>query len=132
MERHCYHSVTHTKLKIYIHRPIGHSPMCWWIGYTESCAQKYCEGKKNWGEQLQLALYFIRMTPSATTGFSPYMIVQGWELTRFYMKLLDEELKDMDISRWVGKKMEDIRDRVIIWCYGALKKHHQSFCTAKI
>ena len=66
-----------------------------------------------WHEITKLALYFIRMTPSSFTGFSPYMIVHGWEpaspLEVVKEGLLDEQMEDIDITSWVNENMERIQ-----------------------
>ena len=65
-----------------------------------------------WNEITTLALYFMRMTPSSVTGFSPYMIVHGWEpaspLEVVKEGLLQHKLEDMDIMTWVTENMERI------------------------
>ena len=40
---------------------------------------KHVEKKQDWPDLFPLALYFIRMTHTQTSGFSPYKIVHGWE-----------------------------------------------------
>ena len=65
-----------------------------------------------WNDITKLALYFMRMTPSSATGFSPYMVVHGWEpaspLEVVKEGLLDQNIKDMDITTWVKENMERI------------------------
>ena len=65
-----------------------------------------------WHEITKLALYFIRMTPSSATGFSPYMIVHGWEpaspLEVVKEGLLEESLEDVDVTTWVRENMERV------------------------
>ena len=65
-----------------------------------------------WHEITKLALYFMRMTPSSSTGFSPYMIVHGWEpaspLEVVKEGLLDENMDDIDITSWVRENMERV------------------------
>ena len=62
---------------------------------------KYFDGK--WPEMVQLALYFLRMTPNGSTGFSPYLIVHGWEpanpLEVLQQGWLEEELREMDMYK---------------------------------
>ena len=66
-----------------------------------------------WHEITKLALYFIRMTPSSATGFSPYMIVHGWEpaspLEVVKERLLEQSLEDVDITTWVKENMERVK-----------------------
>ena len=40
---------------------------------------KTIEAKGNWATVVPMALYFIRCTPSATTGISPFLATHGWE-----------------------------------------------------
>ena len=65
-----------------------------------------------WHEITKLGLYFMRMTPSSSTGFSPYMIVHGWEpaspLEVVKEGLLDENMDDIDITSWVRENMERV------------------------
>ena len=45
---------------------------------------KIVDKKGNWPEMVPVCLKFIRLTPNATTGFSPYMLTQGWEPSSSY------------------------------------------------
>ena len=83
--------------------------------------QKLSKTKQGfWHELTRLALYFMRMTPSSATGFSPYMVVHGWEpaspLEVVKEGLLEETLEDIDITSWVKENMEridSITDKVV-------------------
>ena len=73
--------------------------------------------KRNRIDLVLLALYFIRMTPTQTSGFSPYKIVHREPSSPVDWLYQDEDLKELDILQWVKKNMEvvqDIRDRVTI------------------
>ena len=65
-----------------------------------------------WQEITRLALYFMRMTPSSSTSFSPYMVVHGWEpaspLEVVKEGLLQENFEDIDITTWVRENMERV------------------------
>ena len=65
-----------------------------------------------WNEITTLALYFMRMTPSSSTGFSPYMVVHGWEpaspLEVVQEGLLRQNLEDIDVMTWVKENMERV------------------------
>ena len=70
---------------------------------------------------VQLALYFLRMTPNGSTGFSPYLIVHGWEpaspLEVLLQGWLEEKLQEMDMYQWVKENTERvgaIRDKVTL------------------
>ena len=83
--------------------------------------QKLSKTKQGfWHELTRLALYFMRMTPSSATGFSPYMVAHGWEpaspLEAVKEGLLEETLEDIDITSWVKENMEridSITDKVV-------------------
>jgi len=66
--------------------------------------QKGVEKKGNWAVMVPLALYFIRLTPSRSTGVSPYLAVHGWEPTCPIQVLYDgwrgRELAEIDIASW--------------------------------
>ena len=59
--------------------------------------------KKKWPDILQLALYFLRMTPNSSTGFSPYMVVHGWEpaspIEVLQQGWLEEQFKELDVYK---------------------------------
>ena len=40
---------------------------------------KTIESKGNWAKVLPMALYFVRCTPSASTGVSLFLLTHGWE-----------------------------------------------------
>ena len=90
-----------------------------WIGRAYACytsrgvINKLTKSKQGvWHEITKLALYFMRMTPSSSTGFSPYMMVHGWEpaspLEVVKEGLLDENMDDIDITSWVRENMERV------------------------
>ena len=65
-----------------------------------------------WHDITKLVLYFMRMTPSSSTGFSLYMIIHGWEpaspLEVVKEGLLDEHMGDIDIASWCKENMERV------------------------
>ena len=71
---------------------------------------KCIERKSEWADMSPMALYFLRMTPSRTSGFSPYMIVHGWEpdspVSLLYKGLTGEEHEEWDIADWVERNTE--------------------------
>ena len=74
-----------------------------------------------WHEIIKLALYFIRMTPSSATGFSPYMTVHGWEpaspLEIVKEGLLEDSMEDIDVTTWVRENMERVEaiaDNIVV------------------
>ena len=78
---------------------------------------KTAECKGNWVKVIPMALYFIRCTPSATTGVSPFLATHGWEpqtpLQVLYQSWVDAELGPKDLSEWIdlnADRLEQARD----------------------
>ena len=78
---------------------------------------KTAELKGNWAKVVPMALYFIRCTPSATTGISPFLATHGWEpqtpLQVLYQSWVDSELGPIDLSEWVAinaDRLDQARD----------------------
>ena len=44
-----------------------------------SMISKLADKNGNWASTIPMALYFIRSTPCAATGLSPFLVRQGWE-----------------------------------------------------
>ena len=63
---------------------------------------KTTEMKGNWAKVVPMALYFVRCTPSTTTGISPFLATHGWEpqtpLQVLYQSWVDSELGPIDLS----------------------------------
>jgi len=63
---------------------------------------------------LQLALFFLRMTLNHSTGFSPYIVVHGWEpaspIEMLQQGWLWEELREMDVYQWVKENVEGVEN----------------------
>ena len=67
-----------------------------------------------------MALYFIRCTPSATTGISPFLARHGWEpstpLQILYKTWVEQDLGDIDLTEWVNinaERIEIARDKAL-------------------
>ena len=78
---------------------------------------KTAECKGNWAKVIPMALYFVRCTPSATTGVSPFLATHGWEpqipLQVLYQSWVDTELGPIDLSEWVDlntDRLDQARD----------------------
>ena len=90
-------------------------------GILVPMVSKYSDDKRDWADLLSLVLYFIRVTPAQSSGFSPYKIVHGWEpaspVELLYRGWVDEELEGLNISDWVMENSErgqEIRDKVVL------------------
>ena len=78
---------------------------------------KTIEAKGNWARVLPLALYFLRCTPSASTGVSPFLLTHGWEsrtpLQVLYQSWVESDLGGIELSDWILEnqdRVESARD----------------------
>ena len=78
---------------------------------------KTVESKGNWAKVLPMALYFLRCTPSASTGVSPFLLTHGWEartpLQLLYQSWVKSDLGRVDLSQWIlenSDRLETVRD----------------------
>ena len=66
---------------------------------------KTAEAKGNWARVVPMALYFLRCTPSASTGVSPFLLTHGWEpvtpLQVLYQSWVQSDLGGIDLSEWI-------------------------------
>ena len=79
---------------------------------------KTIESRGNWARVLPFALYFIRCTPSASTGVSPFMLTHGWEpstpLQVLYQSWVKQDLENVNLADWVlenQERVENARDQ---------------------
>ena len=79
---------------------------------------KTIESRGNWARVLPLALYFIRCTPSASTGVSPFMLTHGWEprtpLQVLYQSWVKQDLQNLELTDWIlenQERVESARDQ---------------------
>ena len=77
-----------------------------------SMVSKLVEKKGNWASVTPMALYFIRSTPCASTGFNPFMARQGWEpvtpIQVLYKVWAQADLGDINLADWVAQNAEKI------------------------
>ena len=74
---------------------------------------KLVEKKGNWASVTPMALYFIRSTPCATTGLSPFMARQGLEepatpIQVLYKAWAQTDLGDVNLEEWVSENAERV------------------------
>ena len=73
---------------------------------------KTIESKGHWAAVTPMAFYFIRSTPSATTGLSPFMAKQGWvpatPIQLIYKAWGQTDLGSVDLTDWVAENAERI------------------------
>ena len=82
---------------------------------------KIAEKKGNWATVTPMVLYFLRCTPSATTGLSPFMARQGWEpatpVQLLYKAWLQPDLGEIDLTEWVAmnaERVETAREKALL------------------
>ena len=93
---------------------------------------KRTESKSNWATITLMALYFIRCTPSATTGISPFLAMHGWEPTTplqiLYKTWVQKDLGDIDLTEWVqtnAERIEMARDKALLTKINVADKRKQ-------
>ena len=81
---------------------------------------KTTEAEGNWAKVVPMALYFVRCTPSATTGISPFLATHKWEpatpLQMLYQSWVHSDLGGVDLTEWVqlnSDRIESARDRAV-------------------
>ena len=86
-----------------------------------SMVAKLIEKKGNWAAVTPLTLYFIRSTPSTTTGLSPFMARQGWELVTpiqmLYKAWAQTDLGDVNLADCVtenAERVEMAREKAVL------------------
>ena len=82
---------------------------------------KSTEGKGNWATIVPMALYFIRCTPSSTTGISPFVACHGWEPTTplqvLYKSWVQSDLGEIDLQDCVltnAERVQSLREKALI------------------
>ena len=94
---------------------------------------KTIQSKGNWARVLPLVLYFIRCTPAASTGFSPFLMTHGWEprtpLQVLYQSWAKKELQNMDLTDWIEEnqeRLENIKNKAMINQTEVTKKRQET------
>ena len=84
------------------------------ISKTISC-------KGDWAAVLPMALFFLRVTPSSSTGISPFLLTHGWEpanpIQLLYQAWVDRDIGGVDLSEWVlenADRVEMARDKATV------------------
>ena len=88
-------------------------------GTLNSIVAKTTEKKGNWAEVVPMALYFVRCTPGASSGVSPFVLKHGWEpippLQLLYKGWVQQSLGDVDLEQWVlenAERVQNLRKKV--------------------
>ena len=79
---------------------------------------KIITSKGDWAEALPMALFFLRCTPSSSTGVRPFLLTHGWEPTNpiqlLYQSWVNTDLGGVDLSQWIQEnadRVESARDQ---------------------
>ena len=82
---------------------------------------KTIENKGDWAGVLPMALFFLRCTPSSSTGMSPFLLTHGWEpanpIQLLYQSWVDKDLGGVDLSHWVmdnADRVETAREQATV------------------
>ena len=86
-----------------------------------SVIAKTIQCKGDWAAVLPMALFFLRCTPSTSTGISPFLLTHGWEpanpIQLLYQAWVDSELGGVDLTEWVldnADRVEVAREQATI------------------
>ena len=78
-----------------------------------------CKG--DWAAVLPMVLFFLRCTPTRSTGISPFLLTHGWEpsnpIQLLYQSWVDRELGGVDLSEWVldnAQRVESAREQATL------------------
>jgi len=73
---------------------------------------KCLEANGNWAKLVPMLLYFMRHTPNASSGFSPFKLKHRWEpntpLKLLYKVWVQEYLGEMDLEGWELENTERV------------------------
>ena len=76
------------------------------------------EGGGNWPDLLPMTLFFLRMTPCESSGFSPFLLSHSWEpntpVRLLYNAWVSQEAGKLCVEQWVrenAEKVQAMRDK---------------------
>ena len=82
---------------------------------------KTIQCKGDWAAVLPMALFFLRCTPSSSTGISPFLLTHGWEpsnpIQLLYKAWVDREFGAVDLAEWVldnAERVETAREQATV------------------
>ena len=90
-------------------------------GTLKQMVAKCVQTKGSWPEVLPMCLFFIRMTPSVSSGYSPFILMHGWEPNTpsqlLYYAWAGKHLGTMSLDEWVRgncERVQELRDRASV------------------
>ena len=82
-------------------------------GSLKSMLAKCREGGGSWPELLPMVLFFLRMTPSVSSSFSPFLMFHGWEPNTparlLYNAWVSKEVGNLEVEQWVRENTEKVQ-----------------------
>ena len=82
-------------------------------GSLKSMLAKCMEGGGSWPELLPMVLFFLRMTPSALSCFSQFLMFHGWEPNTparlLYNAWVSKEVGNLEVEQWVRENTEKVQ-----------------------
>ena len=82
-------------------------------GMMKQMVQKCMKSKGCWPEVLPMCLFFLRLTPNAASGFSPFMLSHGWEPATpsqlLYNAWVGKHLGEISVDEWVAENCERVQ-----------------------
>ena len=81
-------------------------------GTLKQMVAKCVESRGSWPDVLPMCLFFLRLTPNAASGFSPFMLSHGWEPNTpsqlLYYTWVGKHLGNMSLDDWVAENCERV------------------------
>jgi len=75
------------------------------------------ETNGSWPDVLFMSLFFLRMTPHSSSGFSLFLLAHGWEPSSsswaLYQAWVGKNLGSVDVEEWVtlnSERVQELRD----------------------
>ena len=82
-------------------------------GSLKRMLAKCKEGGGNWPDLLPMTLFFLRMTPCESSGFSPFLLSHGWEPNTpaklLYNAWVSQEAGKLCVEQWVRENTEKVQ-----------------------
>ena len=82
-------------------------------GTLKQMVAKAVSAKGSWPEVLPMCLFFLRLTPNAASGYSPFMLAHGWEPNTpaqlLYYAWVGKHLGSLSLDEWVRENCERVQ-----------------------
>ena len=82
-------------------------------GTLKQMVAKAVSAKGSWPEVLPMCCFFLRLTPNAASGYSPFMLAHGWEpntpVQLWYCTWVGKHLGSLSLDEWVRENCERVQ-----------------------